>query len=121
MEDFLGKLVKVLEPSSPASVIGFDGIPSSGEEFVTGDNELNKDAKNFFIQKDTIDGEGEKPKAILKASSKGSIDALIGILAGEVEIVESSVGEITGRVVEKIPFSKKIIKKYLDYVVENYG
>ena len=109
MEDFLGKLVKVLEPSSPASVIGFDGIPSSGEEFVTGDNELNKDAKNFFIQKDTIDGEGEKPKAILKASSKGSIDALIGILAGEVEIVESSVGEITDNDVKLAKSTESLI------------
>ena len=95
MENFLGKSVKVLEPAAPASVIGFENIPSSGEEFITGDTELNAEYKDLLISKDTIVSEGEQPKAILKASSKGSLDALINLLRGEVEIVESSVGEVT--------------------------
>ena len=95
LEDFMGKSVKVLEPSSPASVIGFEGIPSSGEEFVTGDAELNKEYKDLLINKDIVTSEGEQPKAILKVNSKGSLDALVNLLQSEVEIVEASVGEIT--------------------------
>lgn len=95
MENFLGKIAKTLEPSSPASVIGFEDIPSSGEEFVTGDGELSGLANPIVIKKDIVQIEGEKPKTILKARSKGSLEALRGLLEGEVEIVESSVGEIT--------------------------
>ena len=95
LEDFLGQSVKVLEPSAPASIIGFEDIPSSGEEFITGDTELDAEYEDILVKKDVATNEGEQPKAILKASSKGSLDALINLLRGEVEMVESSVGEIT--------------------------
>ena len=32
----------------------------------------------------------------------------------------SSAGEVTGKVVEKVPFAKKIIRKALDKIVEEY-
>ena len=32
----------------------------------------------------------------------------------------SSAGEVTGKVVEKVPFAKKIIRKGLDYITERY-
>ena len=94
LENFLGKSVKVLEPSAPASVMGLESISSSGEEFVTGDTELSSENKNFLIEKDIVQSEGDRPKAILKANSKGSLDALVELLQGEVEIVETSVGGI---------------------------
>ncbi|MEX2053946.1 MAG: translation initiation factor IF-2 [Candidatus Colwellbacteria bacterium] len=95
LENFLGKSAKVLEPSAPASIVGFDDIPKSGEEFVTGDATLEAPEPGDVVIEVITEGDGEeKPKAILKADSKGSLDALEGILKEEIEIIESSVGGI---------------------------
>ncbi|MBU2101716.1 GTP-binding protein [Patescibacteria group bacterium] len=96
LEDFLGKTIKELEPSSPASVIGFDNLPESGDEFVTGDQEIDTEVvkeEAVPVEREKILGE-ERPRAILKADTRGSLEALGGILKDEVEVVESSVGDI---------------------------
>ncbi|MDP3953432.1 MAG: GTP-binding protein [bacterium] len=95
MEDFLGKSVKSLEPSAPASVIGFEDIPGSGEEFVTGEAVIGQERQEIISTKNTSEVDEKMPKAILKADSRGSLDALIGLLKNEVEVVETSVGAIT--------------------------
>ena len=93
LENFLGESVKELTPSSPASIVGFDDTPESGEEFVTGDRQLDK--KEPLTVTKPVNLDAEAPKAILKADTKGSIDALKEVLKGEIEIVETSVGDIT--------------------------
>lgn len=96
LEDFLGKSVKELEPSAPASIVGFDDIPSSGEEFVTGEAELSEEPQEEIKEAiPTEKTDEEKPQAILKADTKGSLEALEGLLSGEVEIADTSVGKIT--------------------------
>lgn len=96
LEDFLGRSAKELKPSSPASVIGFDELPACGDEFVSGDEELGGEpaGQKPTPEADTAGGEGEKPKAVLKADTQGSLEALTGLLKEEVDIVEASVGDV---------------------------
>ncbi len=96
LENFLGKPVRELRPSSPALVIGLGSMPKGGEEFVSGDGELSA----VFVHPEITAGDEagvrdpETPKAILKADTNGSLEALKKLLGGEVEIVESSVGDV---------------------------
>ena len=95
LEDFLGNSVKELLPSAPASVVGFDDIPASGEEFVTGDAKLEEKAEEVEKNAPAKEVDKESPQAVLKADTKGSLEALKGLLGKEVEIVEASVGDVT--------------------------
>jgi len=99
LEDFLGKSAKELEPSAPASIVGFDDLPESGDEFVTGDGELDATPVREEIIPEDLEKkiQGEKPKAVLKADTNGSLEALRDLLKQEVSIVESSVGDIVDK------------------------
>lgn len=106
LEDFLGKPAKELVPSSPAVIIGFEKIPTVGEEFATGD-----DAKTSAVNTAGVNGgtvrRFARPKAnalnlILKAGDAGSLEALSTVLHGvdrkggkDLNIIEESVGDIT--------------------------
>jgi len=92
LETFTGEQVKELTPSSPASVVGFEDIPEAGEEFVTGERQLDK-KELLEVAPSAVSGENDV-KAILKADTQGSLDALREVLKGEIEIIESSAGAI---------------------------
>ncbi len=115
LENFLGKTVSELEPSSPAVIIGFEKIPQVGEEFAVG--ELAKGAvQDAAGSGSTNVARGAAVKAvnqiakskpntlnlILKAGDAGSLEALSVVLRGidqkggkEINIVEEGVGDIT--------------------------
>ncbi|PIR98618.1 MAG: translation initiation factor IF-2 [Candidatus Colwellbacteria bacterium CG10_big_fil_rev_8_21_14_0_10_41_28] len=96
LENFLGESAKELEPSAPASIYGFENLPISGEEFVTGDRELEVIEKEELLEDEEMveDGE-ERLKAVLKAETIGSAHALRDLIKDEVQIIDVSAGEIT--------------------------
>jgi translation initiation factor IF-2 len=103
LEDFQEKSVSALEPSAPAIIIGFEGIPKVGEKFMVEAVKREQAAK--------IAGNDQKkapPKAgttlnlILKASDGGSLEALSVVLKSidqkrgkAVNIIDEAVGDIT--------------------------
>ncbi|MBI1838936.1 MAG: GTP-binding protein [Candidatus Colwellbacteria bacterium] len=96
LENFLGTRVKSLEPSSPASILGFESLPIAGEEFSVGEavnseKELIQKGTNGVIEKD---GEN-KPGAILKADTSGSLEVLKELSENIVNVKDSSLGDIT--------------------------
>lgn len=97
LEDFLGRRVKELQPSSPALVVGFEKLPRAGEEFKTGEANLPKTeiAPTPRVRPRTEEETAPQPKAVLKADTTGSLEAMELLLKGLVEIIETSVGEIT--------------------------
>jgi translation initiation factor IF-2 len=107
LEDFLGKAADHLEPSAPAIVIGFETLPSVGEEFSVGESTGDQRPSTArTIQKVWKIGggkaNGKELNLILKASDEGSLEALVSILSaiGEkdekgIAVVDQSVGDIT--------------------------
>jgi len=110
LENFLGKTVSELEPSAPAIIIGFEGIPKVGEEFAVGDLSAAEvqgapGAANGGVAKSQNQIAKSKPNTlnlVLKAGDAGSLEALSVVLRGidqkggkEINIVEEGVGDIT--------------------------
>ena len=108
LENFVGKKVDSLEPSSPAVIIGFETLPKTGEEFVAGkfsEEELKKitakstcpEARSQFCK---LDGDCVV-RIILKADVSGSLEALSELIKNmpmkekySANIVGEGVGEI---------------------------
>ena len=63
---------------------------------MSGDRELDAETveREVVSSKDTDIVDSENPRAVLKADTNGSLEALKELLKGEVEVVESSVGDI---------------------------
>jgi translation initiation factor IF-2 len=100
LENFLGKKVKELYPSAPASIVGFESLPEAGEMFVTGPavGDLVKKASTMSIQGSaapSVEGEEVKLKVALKADTSGSLEALRGILSDKLQVTDYAVGNIT--------------------------
>ena len=104
LEDFLGKRVDQLSPSSPALIIGFETLPQIGEEFFSGKIELveikplQKEEAGVSGQPVSSDTQAEqKINLILKADVSGSLEALSGIIKTfpNIKIIDESVGDIT--------------------------
>ncbi len=107
LENFFGKKVPELSPSSPAIVLGFENPSQPGEEFQAGKltaEELEAVKKissaNKFISAEA--GNELTARIILKADVSGSLEALNEVLKkiplGEnqkLEILYQAVGEIT--------------------------
>ena len=106
LEDFLGKPVKELLPSSPALIGGFESLPKNGDEFWAGEVDIEvvgtiggeapgELAGVLEVKSDASDKPKIGTRAILKADSSGSLEALKRVLSAIVEEKQSSVGEIT--------------------------
>ena len=105
LENFLGKRVQSLEPSSPALVLGFETLPSVGQSFTAGNLELETVIPNVpELKPKTALTEEEKDKFIsvmIKADVSGSLEALAHVIGAlEVDgkkfrILSEEVGEIT--------------------------
>ncbi|MBU6142130.1 GTP-binding protein [Patescibacteria group bacterium] len=106
LENFLGKAVDELLPSSPAVIMGFEELPAVGEEFKAGklsEKELDEVVKKASTR---VTGSGAKDeqtvRVILKADTAGSLEALNDLLRKipiaknqRLEIISQTVGEIT--------------------------
>jgi len=104
LENFLGKPIKEILPSSPATVGSFDELPQSGDEFWADAVDIEMvgviggETPNELTQAIHIKSEEEEKgsiNAVLKADSVGSLEALKQVLDVLVEIKEASVGEVT--------------------------
>jgi len=104
LEDFRGQQVKELEPSAPAVIIGFDDLPSVGEQFAAGaeakarvQNEAKRRAFSPVLGQPA---EGNDAlNIVLKASDAGSLEALSQIVRSiecekPIRILGESVGDI---------------------------
>ncbi|MGB9609094.1 MAG: translation initiation factor IF-2, partial [Minisyncoccia bacterium] len=103
LEDFQGKAVNELFPSSPARIIGFENLPKIGEEFVcqiqnivkNEDKDKNKENQNLNDFKNSQ----KSLNLILKARDFGSLEALSQIIKNlqtniPIKIVNESIGDI---------------------------
>ncbi len=105
LENFLGKRVDELHPSSPALVVGFESLPSIGQSFTAGkleletapNSQIEEKKKNPIIQKEVNDN---MINVIIKADVSGSLEALLQIIGSldidgkKFKIVSESIGEI---------------------------
>ena len=107
LEDFAGKNIAELTPSAPALVIGFDAMPSTGEEFVATEESLP------LLQTKQCDGKNNIPEgaiaAVLKADLTGSLEVLKDVLAGKIKPIDCSVGSITDGDIKSAFATKAII------------
>ena len=104
LENFLGKKVDVLEPSAPALVLGFESLPRTGEEFLTGETAIasGQVLMSAVPKSPAVKAEKglEKIKIILKADNAGALEALNDMIksvpsaAKPIEVIDQSVGRI---------------------------
>ncbi|MCL5017239.1 MAG: translation initiation factor IF-2 [Patescibacteria group bacterium] len=123
LENFLGKKVDSLDPSSPAVIIGFETLPKTGEEFIAGklsEEEIKKitvkntcpEARSQFCK---LEGDCVV-RVILKADVSGSLEALSELVKKipmkdkyALEIVGEGVGEIGDNDIKNAIAMKAII------------
>jgi len=107
MESFFGKRIKLVKPSAPALLVGFDELPLVGEEFIAGraaEEEMRRRREEVTIALRLQPFKTDKEHVyniIVRADVSGSAEALVELLKGlgkeniEIRIVDFGVGEIT--------------------------
>ncbi len=120
LEDFLGRKIDILSPSSPAIILGFETLPQIGEEFISGDIDLiefragapEKPSTQFTASnKDNL----PELNLIIKADVSGSLETLSEIIKSivsekvKVNVLDKSIGEITDGDVKNSVSTKSII------------
>jgi translation initiation factor IF-2 len=105
LENFLGKRVEELVPSSPGIIFGFERLPEIGAEFYAGQTET--EAATPRVAARAKAPRAAKPDEViiplmLKADLGGSLEALDAVIKGittpaniHIEIIEESVGDVT--------------------------
>jgi Translation initiation factor 2 (IF-2; GTPase) len=114
--DYTGKLINEAPPSTPVEIVGFQGVPNAGDDFVVVEDDSKveeiveyrrqelKDKKIAGTKRNDIFGEAipeESFNIILKTDVNGSLEALANAIEKiQVEnikpkIILSSVGPIT--------------------------
>lgn len=102
LEDFLGKAAKSVPAGAPALVVGFETLPSVGEELSAGELVSLTEAvgKDELVNEYVIPVDNVFP-VILKASDAGSLEVLSQIVSAmqgpkgvPVKVIASSVGEV---------------------------
>jgi translation initiation factor IF-2 len=106
LEDFNGKSVNELFPSSPARIVGFEALPKVGEEFICS-QKLDKKIEDLLKNnKKTTENQNLKESKnslnlILKAKDMGSLEALSAVIQNlplqedfQIKIVDQSIGDI---------------------------
>ncbi len=113
LEDFAGKTVKELTPSAPAIVVGFENMPSAGEEFVAASMNIAEITPKVSIKKAIEEKPGEKAiSVILKADVSGSLEVLRDILGTKVRVIDASSGDITDGDVKNAVSNKAFIVSF---------
>lgn len=86
--------VKEILPGEPALVLGFEKMPAIGTQ-ITGENEGNLEITKSVSQvEDKEDSVEKKLKLIIKAQTSGSLEAVLGNLPAQVQVILSGVGEL---------------------------
>lgn len=100
LKNFLNKPVKLLSPSSPAIIMGFDSLPEVGEQFSIGEAQAKTKQKELSTSKAVADS--DSINFVLKAGVAGSLEALAETIkqikapeGKHLRIIDQSVGEVT--------------------------
>lgn len=117
LENFLGKKVDSLSPSSPAVVIGFETLPKAGDPFhIGGAEEIKPIPKKAMRAVMSKEAKESNVNLILKADVSGSLEALTQVIKAiptkqgqTLEIIEESVGDITDGDVKLALSTKSLI------------
>lgn len=125
LEDFLGKPVTELLPSSPAVILGFEELPETGDEFKSGKLSLKElEAVKAVSRKSlaTVTADEQTVKVILKADVAGSLEALSDLIkktplkeGQRLEIISQSIGVISDGDVKDAVATKSIILGFMVY------
>ncbi len=103
----LGKSTTEVLPGVPAQILGWDNLPSVGEVVEPGPYDP---ATAPIAEASTVAAvEGQHLNIILKADTEGSLEAIMGSFPPEVNIVDSSTGDITESDVLLASTTKSII------------
>lgn len=121
MSDFRGKKVIEAGPSCPVEVLGFNGVPMAGDDFVVVESEQKareiaehrqqalKEKEALARNKNSIEammsqiatGETKTLQVVLKGDTQGSVEAIIAnieklsVEGVKVEVIHSGVGDIS--------------------------
>ena len=110
LEDFMGKSVKELEPSSPSVIIGFDTMPMVGEEFIAGDADISEILSRETKKKEQSKAdEKDLMPAILKADVAGSLEVLRDVMSGKVKVLDATSGDINDGDIKSASASNAVI------------
>jgi len=136
MEDDMGRRVKEAPPSTPVEVIGFQGLPDAGDDFVVVKDEatakaiaeLRQKRKERLERKGTVapvsleelfqriqEGEVKELRIVLKADTFGSLQAIKGALEKlsteevRIKVIHEAVGGITDSDVNLAVASEAVI------------
>ncbi len=99
MIDFTGKTITSAPPSMPFQVIGLAEVPSVGDLLT---NLLTTPEASSGIESsaEATLFDSEKPTILLKADVQGSLEAVLGFIKNQANIVASSVGNVTDSDIE---------------------
>lgn len=103
LQNFLGKGVKQVEPSSPVIILGFEELPKVGDRFTIGEAKAAATQPKKAASTQAFGQKAEKKmNFILKANVAGSLEALHEAIMrlkppgnAKLNILEESVGDIT--------------------------
>jgi len=120
MEDFSGKMIKSAGPATPVGIVGFSGVPSVGQPFITVGSK--KEAEVLITQHNnsTVIKTHKKSALptipiLIKADVLGTLDAIkheLELFTSDrisVRIIEASVGAITDTDVQAVSATKDAI------------
>jgi len=95
MRDDQGKNLQVAQISQPVQVLGFEEVPPVGALVFRGEpSSLSSPFTKKEIKIKEELGDNQKLKVIIKADSLGSLEAIVGILPSQVQIILKDVGDI---------------------------
>lgn len=97
MIDSTGKSIDLASPSTPFQVIGLSEVPTVGD-IVTNQKTTVTASANISVS--NRDQDTAKPSIVLKSDVQGSLEAIIGTLGDTINIVSSSVGQVTDTDIE---------------------
>ncbi len=94
MFDEYGRKVNIAFPSQPVVILGFEEVPSIGTKVIKG---ITGKVSLSFPKKEKELEMKEEPllKILLKADAVGSLEAILGSLPKEIQVVYSGVGNIS--------------------------
>ena len=93
MVDFKGKALLEASPSVPFQVIGLSSVPGVGDIITNTVSPVGAIHESPDIENNPLDL--EKPTILLKADVQGSLEAILGSISDQANIISATVGNIT--------------------------
>ncbi|OGY68685.1 MAG: translation initiation factor IF-2 [Candidatus Harrisonbacteria bacterium RIFOXYD1_FULL_40_9] len=118
LENFMGKAVTELAPSSPAQIIGWEKSPKIGEEFFAGPDakvHAPSASSSQFQKLDSKTKDSKNINVVIKADTSGSLEALTSIIhhikvnEKGIDIIDSGIGDISENDVKNALLSQALI------------